>query len=367
MLVINILTFQPVFYLNKYTNKILFVFILLLISDVLCVLLFSPTSQQLFYIVARMITVVIFLLCLSFRPDLRSLKSLITIFCWSIFMLSLLTIAEGIGLVRLGSNVHAPRTFMDFTIPFYKATGLDMSDGEFGIMVAPAFLYCLVQFFPGSGIKPMKGRLVLTIVTGLALFVSQSRSTWVALLLALTTLVMMIPKGRLAIRALTLTVIAGVALLFTSIYQIILEGMVGEGIYEMNVYNRLASYALSWDYFSSSPLTGVGHGNALHIVGGYDPTVIHSQFLDQVASAGILGIIPLVALYVVFFTSATRLYRDAADGESKGLAVWITASMVHVVVELMFYRGFYSEHLPFFFGLLAMLYSVRYGYRVVTL
>ena len=74
-----------------------------------------------------------------------------------------------------------------------------------------------------------------------------------------------------------------------------------------------------------------------------------------------------MALYIIFFRTALRLYRDARSKEIRSLSIWITASMVHVFTELMLYRGFYSEYLPWYFAVLGILFSMQYGYKEVIL
>ena len=364
-LFLNLAKRQTILYWNKYVFKILLVFLLLIVSDHLCALFFNPV-QQLLYLGARVATIVIFLAALSFFPSLLNLRRIIKIYLWSITILSLLTIAEGVSFIKFGTRISPPRTYFGVTIPFNKASGFDMSDGEFGIMVAPAFLYLLIQFFSKSGLKPLMGRIFMTITIGLALFVSQSRSAWLGLVLSIVAVIFMLPKKKTRKLLLFCTVVLGIVLLLANVFSFILKGFTGEGTYKKNVFVRLNAYLLGWDYFKRNPLVGVGHGNAIFMVFGRS-IVIHGQLVDQLASAGILGIIPLLALYIIFFRTALRLYRDARSKEIRGLTIWITASMVHVFTELMLYRGFYSEHLPWYFALLGILYSMQYGYKEVIL
>lgn len=364
-LIPNLVRCQTVFYWNKYVFKILIVFLILIISDLLCALFFNPT-QQLLYLGARVATIVIFLAGLSFFPSLLNLRRIIKIYLWSIIILSLLTIAEGVSFIKFGTRISPPRTFFGVKIPFNKTSGFDMSDGEFGIMVAPAFLYLLIQFFSKSGLKPLIGRIFMIITIGLALFISQSRSAWLGLVLSIVAVIFMLPKKKTRKLLLFCAVVLGIVLLLTNIFSFILEGFTGEGTYKKNVFARLNAYLLGWDYFKRNPLVGVGHGNATYMVFSRN-ILIHNQIIDQLASTGILGIIPLLALYIIFFRTALRLYRDAKDNEIRCFTIWITASMVHAFTELMLYRGFYSEHLPWYFAVLGILYSVQYGYKEVIL
>ncbi len=360
-LMLNLATRQIAFYWNRYVFKILIAFLILIISDHLCVLLFNP-NQQLLYLVARIATLIIFIAGLSFFPSLLNLVNLIKVYLWSILILSSFTILKGLSLLKFGSRIRPPRNYFGVTIPFSKATGFNMSDGEFGLMTAPALLFLLMQFFPKSGLKPLKGRTVMIVTIGLALLISQSRSAWLGLLLSVLVVVYMLPKGKYSKFLLFCVLLLAITLLLTSIYPFVLEGVTGKGIYKQNVYNRLNSLLLGWDYFRNNPWIGVGHGNATHIVRGRK-MVIHNQIIDQLASTGILGAIPLLALYIIFFRTALRVYHDAKDDENRGLTIWITASMVYAVTELMFYRGFYSEHLPWYFAVLGILYSIQYGYK----
>lgn len=364
-LILNLARLQTVFYWNTYVFKILIVFLLLIISDHLCGLFFNPT-QQLLYLGARVATIVIFLAGLSFFPSFLNLTRIIKIYIWSIIILSLLTIAEGVSFIKFGARIIPPRTFFGVTIPFNKAVGFNMSDGEFGIMVAPAFLYLLIQFFSKSGFKPLIGRTLMIITIGLALFISQSRSTWLGLVLSIGAVIFMFPKKKNRKLLLFCAVVLGIVLLLTNIFSFILKGFTGEGTYKKNVFARLNAYLLGWDYFKRNPLVGVGHGNATYMVFSRN-ILIHNQIIDQLASAGILGAIPLLALYIIFFRTALRLYRDAKDNEIRVLTIWITASMVHAFTELMLYRGFYSEHIPWYFAVLGILYSMQYGYKEVIL
>lgn len=170
LVVFNLLTFQPALYVNRYVKKMLVVYVLLLLSDVLCLLFFKP-SQQLSYLAGRMVMVVIFLAGLSFKPNIRSIQKFVWIYCLSISFLSVLTILEGVGLIHLGTNVHVPRTFFGVTIPFLKATGVDMSDGEFGIMTAPAFFYCAIHALRLGGAVRIRGTMLMTVLIGIALLI----------------------------------------------------------------------------------------------------------------------------------------------------------------------------------------------------
>jgi len=365
-LLLYFLRFQVILYWNTYVFKMFIAFLFLLISDLLSGLFFNPI-QQLQYLAARAAMVIIFFAGLSFFPSLANLTKIIKVYIWSIIILSLLTIAKGLSLIKFGTTTSRPRIYFGVTMPFKKAIGFDMSDGEFGLMVAPAFLFLLMQFFPKSGLKPLKGRTFLTVITGLALFISQSRSTWLGLVLAVLVMIIMQAKGKYRKILVISAVILGIIFLMTNAYSFIFKGFTGGGVYKRGVTGRIYALQAGFDYFKRSPLIGVGHGNATYKIPDLNRTlVIHNQIIDQLASAGILGVVPLLALYIIFFRTALRVYRDAKDSKLQAFTIWITASMVHVLTELMLYRGFYSEHLPWYFALLGILYSIQYGYKEVV-
>jgi O-antigen ligase len=222
-----------------------------------------------------------------------------------------------------------------------------------------------LQFFPNSGIKPIRFGIFATLLFGLALLISQSRSTFLGLGMSLLFLmIMLLKRKRDKVILVSLLILILSISFFSSNF---LNDLLGEGVYRANVFNRLKSFGIALQYFLNNPLIGVGHGNATYIVRN-TVMVIHNQFLDQFASTGILGGIPLLILYGIFFKSAIKIYRDCqANTEIRGFAIWIIATMIHSFIELMFYRGFYSEHLAWYFSILGILYSARYKYRKITL
>ena len=366
ILCLNFFMSEVTLYWNRFTKDIFVVFLLLLFSETLCLLFFDPI-QQLPYLLARVALLIIFLSGLSFLPCSTNLDRLLKIYCSSIIILSILTVCQGLSFVELGSRIRPARIFFGVEMPFMKASGVDMSYGEFGIMTVPAFLFFFLQFFPKSGIKPQKGRLLAIMVIALALFVSQSRSIWLGLILSISTIIFMLTKRKrhkLLLIGITIVIVLGLVL--NHIHAVILEGFIGEGRYKLNVLNRLASFSLVWESFLANPLVGVGHGNLTYVVKGRD-MVIHNQILDQLASTGLIGTIPLVLLYIIFLKSAIRIYLQTNDDKLRGFSIWIFATMVYTLTGLMFYRGLYSEHLPWYFAVLGMLFGIQYGYKKVKL
>jgi O-antigen ligase len=365
-LCLNFFMSEVTLYWNRFTKDIFVVFLFLLLSEILCLLFFQPL-QQLPYLLARVALLIIFLSGLSFSPSLSNLDRLMRIYCFSIIILSLLTVLQGLSLIELGSRIRPARTFFEVEMPFMKASGIDMSYGEFGIMTVPAFLFFFLQLFSKSGIRPQKGRFLAILIIAWALFISQSRSIWLGLILSVSTIIFMLSKNKkrkLLIIGIIIAVVS--VLILTHSHTSLLEGFIGEGRYELNVLNRLASFSLAWESFIANPLVGIGHGNLTYVVRGRD-MVIHNQILDQLSSTGILGTIPLVLLYIIFLKSAIRIYRQTKDDQVRGFSIWVFSTMVYTLTGLMFYRGLYSEHLPWFFAVLGMLFSIQYGYKKVKL
>ena len=168
----------------------------------------------------------------------------------------------------------------------------------------------------------------MILIIGIALLISQSRSMWLGLILSVGTSIFMLAKSKhrkiLFISASVLLII----LLITNVYSYILKGLMGEGAYKRNISNRLNSYFTGLNYFMTSPVIGVGHGNAVYAIPDRNRTIlIHNQIIDQLASTGILGVIPLIALYIIFFRTSLKLYHEAKEPIHRGLAIWMTASM----------------------------------------
>lgn len=362
----NVIARRPIMISTRYTTSILTCYLFLCMSDLFCILLFGFADQAP-YIIARTATVILFITAIAYEPSLARIEAMVRIYCWSIGLLSILVILEGFGFVTMEDPNAVSlqgRMYFGARMPFKKAVGFPMSDGEFGIMVVPAFLYCLMQVMGGAHVKPMRFAGLLTLLSFAGLIIAQSRSTWLGLAFALPLVLFLFPRKNLDRWLLVLAGIAFAVLVGSQVYAPILEGMVSEGVLAKNASGRFTGFAIALDMAKDSPIYGFGHGAQVSFKSSHDDggIIIHNHFIDAVTSGGLIAFIPTVALYVIAISKMLSLSQaGGTDPVIRVLAICILGSLTLAVVELFFYRGFYSEHLPWLIGTSCLLVALQTG------
>ena len=128
----------------------------------------------------------------KFRQYLRWI-----LLAWSVglALLCLLIFLEGTGIISSGFE-RANRTFFGVTLPFRKATGVEMSDGKLGTMIVPLLWLLLLNSFQRYRIVPLPFRRWQIVLVGLAILIAQSRSTWLGVAVSGALLLLLLPGVR---------------------------------------------------------------------------------------------------------------------------------------------------------------------------
>ena len=367
----NIIAGRPIMVTNNYITSILLCYVFLFLSDLFCILLFG-FGEQAPYIIARTATIILFITAVAYEPSLERIETMMRIYCWSIAALAVLVILQGFGFVTFEDRNAVSlqgRMYFGMRMPFKKAVGFAMSDGEFGIMFVPAFLYCLMQLLGGAHVKPMRFPALLMFLSFAGLIIAQSRSTWLGLAFALPLVMLLFPRKNLDRWILVTAGLAFAVIVGSQVYQVILSGMVSEGVLAKNASGRFTGFAMALDMAKESPLYGFGHGAEVSFKKSHDDggIIIHNHFIDALTSGGLIAFIPTVALYIiVLYKMANLSTAGATHPVIRVFAICILGSIIHAIVELFFYRGFYSEHLPWLIGTSALLVALQTGqWRVV--
>jgi O-antigen ligase len=111
-----------------------------------------------------------------------------------------------------------------------------------------------------------------------------------------------------------------------------------------SVYTRLEGYDVAWDRIVEQPLIGVGLDGASSEA-ELGPTLVHNMLINQWFSAGILGLLGVIAIVVGIVVTGMRLVRSSPD-HVRVLSVALLASIVAFVV----------------FGMGEPILYVRYGW-----
>ncbi|MEP2937370.1 MAG: O-antigen ligase family protein [Gilvibacter sp.] len=351
---------------NRYVGILLVLQFTLLLSDFLRILLFDVRSE-IYYPPIRIVNACIFILGIYYfvekQPEHKSYglnKTMMRVYIGSIFLACLILYGQTFGFIQFGM-INQARTFFGIKLPFNKPVGIfDLSDGKLGIMIAPLFFFYVVNAFKKTRFHKLKYHIPIIFMLGLLILFLQSRSGYLALVVAGFVFLLIQPvkitKVFLTVGG-ALFVLLGV---FTNIFSFIWSGLSGEGIYEKNVEGRGEGLVNAVNKFLESPILGVGHKDAIRVEGILDDGhIAHNLFLDHLSSGGLIAALPLSLMFIAFFYIATKAYlaaRKAKHFRIMGSTIWLTISMIYILIELSFYRGLYNEYVYYTLGFGVLLY-----------
>lgn len=349
-------------YRNQYVAVILILTFILLLSDILKLILFDFQSE-INFIIIRILNFCIFFIYLYYLVDFDSNSNLfvvnkyfLKIYFWSVIVIAIVLFGQAFGFISFG-EIYSSRTYFGIKLPFNKPVGLfELSDGKLGIIIAPIIFLCLIGAYKRIAFITIKWGIAVAIVLSILIVIMQSRSAYLGLAFGITILFLLYPLKKIRNLFIFSSLSFVILLIVSGAYKLLIAGLVGEGIYEKNVAARgdVLNHALT--KFIDSPIIGVGHKNLIlyknplagHGVG------VHNLFADHLGSGGLLATLPFIAIFVVFFFYAIKLYTMAKKRNSFkmiGFSIWLISSMTYIIVELFFYRGFYNEYLYFFLAL----------------
>jgi exopolysaccharide production protein ExoQ len=168
----------------------------------------------------------------------------------------------------------------------------------------------------------------LTLVAGLALTLSQARTSWVSVVVAAAMLLARaptrwrIPLIMLALLALPLFWLSG----FGQGFLLYLTR--GKGI-DPTLTGRTATWAQGWDALQQSPLVGLGFWADRYFLRGAN---IQNTFFDALMQSGFLGLIPLVIALVWVWIGIMRLNATKAFAETSSLPAELLGVMAFLTV-----------------------------------
>lgn len=218
-------------------------------------------------------------------------------------------------------------------IPIPRATGVPNSDGKLGTFLVICFAFGLfVKHNVGKNY-----RVVLIVGPLLGLVFTQSRSTLLALTVTfgIYWVSSIFSKNNIksAIFKITTILLAIIVVLYFS--ELILNSIVGEGIYRRNVFSRADHFHYGLAEFSNNPLFGSG-ANSLREFD--DTSGIHNTIIGMSVKSGMLAAM-LIGAIIIYPTWVFRKY--------KGVSSYTLACTCGILTEHMLYPGFINEFLIF--------------------
>ena len=168
----------------------------------------------------------------------------------------------------------------------------------------------------------------LTLAAGLALLLSQARTSWVSVVIATTVLVARaptrwrVPMIMIGLLALPLVFLTGVGNAF-ALY------LTRERGFDPTLTGRTVTWLEGWQALQQSPWAGLGFwGDRLFIHGSN----MQSTLFDALVQAGFVGIVPFVIALVWVWVGIVRFYSTKPAGEASSLPGELLAVMTFLTV-----------------------------------
>jgi len=168
----------------------------------------------------------------------------------------------------------------------------------------------------------------LTVAAGLALLLSQARTSWVAVVIAAAVLLARaptrwrVPMVMIGLLALPLAFLAGLGDAF-ALYLTRAHG------FDPTLTGRTVTWMEGWQALQQSPWAGLGFwGDRLFVHGSN----MQSTFFDALVQTGFLGIVPFVIALVWTGVGIARFYSTRPAGEATSLPGELLAVMTFFAV-----------------------------------
>lgn len=278
----------------------------------------NSISANLRTLVTNIGEIVVFLLVVIIVRDEKSLRRIVNFIF--IICLAVVSIAIYFAFFPINSPLiyvaNISRPFFGLDLPFDRSYGVISNPGIYGSYIA--FLLTASLFFLFRKKRAKKEhrlnlrRLVFIItffIAFLAVFVSQTRSTFIAIFWIICTMLVYFKRPK---RLQYMIPISIVLLIIATLYAVqIAQLPIVRDFAEMrphSVRTRSLHSFVALNAFRHHPVIGVGYWTLnpeIEMISGYLPGMnfLHNHYLNMLSSVGLLGFVPY-ALFLIFIIKA---------------------------------------------------------------
>jgi hypothetical protein len=278
----------------------------------------------------RWLTLVVVLLAVDTERDIERLLSVAAA---AAVLLSLLTLLAIVVDLPMEPRTIPPRTFGPVTMPVGRVLPVPLAFGIVGMILLFPWPYLVLRGWRERAWGPLAGAGVIV----LAVVIGQSRSTYLALVAAVTTLTIAgatwisvegPPRWRRAIS------VGGLVGTLIAIPAAAVGARILIAAERVNYVRRLEQARAGITTLADRPVFGTGP-RQFQAVSGAD-NVIHAAWLRLGAE---IGIVALVLVGVTAYLATRQVVRTAVSDRS-WIAVAVLAGMAAVAVEASFQGSF---------------------------
>jgi len=262
----------------------------------------------------------------------RKLYKYVTI---PILLNALIIILNGIGItwITFGEDVGYSRHIGSFLIPFKRNAGLFdhyAACGMWFYLIVP--FYVLNLFIKNNIIRST----ILVSIFYMAIFITQSRSTWVAgiVIFILAGVLLNITQIRKSFYTKLVSFFLSISVVLCIL---IIKDFVNELIKmkELTALERLDQALFAFELFESNPLFGVGYGTFENLYG----VSLHIAPMNILYSTGLMGIIPFLLLITTVVYNILKIVIVSHNEDIFLISGSILLSIISSQIEGLFASG----------------------------
>jgi len=310
------------------------------------ILVHTPTAQGFSALLSRSLGVFVVLVTPTM---LRSPKDLLVVMrFWSVGVLASCTVGvlQSVDLMPMvfGEVNRIGRSLLGFQLPFKRSVGIFSIYSYFGTYVLPFLAIALAMLSSRLSTSRLDFRLLATTIglILLSVLITQSRSTWLALVLSmlvLHTALSLASDSKLRLVNFSVILLGlGLALILAPgmlDVELLVEGFVN--MRKLSVDGRMEQWALAYDLFKDNVLLGIGPKQYKVIDGD---NVLHNMYLLILLEHGLLGGISMIAFVLL---PAVYLWRTLGSMrhpvEVRVYSAAVFAGLVGIYCEVSFAGG----------------------------
>jgi len=305
------------------------------------------------HIITKIGNYLVFILSALSVNEYRNLRKTFIFLTIGVVIISIMTIMHSLGYISLPVEMHRSRSLGSYSIPFQRTLGVPIDYGLYGMLTLPVLSLLVVSIFSGRKLLFQNNMLsvLFSLVILFGIFVSQSRSTWLATLISMGMIILLLSKIRIYTFCFASALLIGVAYLERNIILKFIETIIN--ISPEGVYIRIFMNKLALDFFTRHLLFGIGY-TSLHLYFG-----VHNNFSYQLMSRGLFGFLPYIGLIIL---TLVIYYKIGIKSENKELSLYsigLLSGFIGMLVELQFFLGFSIKIFWMLIGLANSLYIMN--------
>ena len=182
----------------------------------------------------------------------------------------------------------------------------------------------------------------LLLVSAIALFLTFSRSAWIAVCMALIFFILLKMKRLKKLIGVPVLIIMCIGFIFMSQDRFVVSDKLGPDTRARALYARRDILLSSFSAIKRAPFIGIGPGNFSHTNKEYDrrdmvSASVPNTYLHTLTISGIIGFC-LMSLFLILVLRTGYLYINKGGYLFMGLYIGVVSNLMHACFENLFYN-----------------------------